>query len=250
MLNRSVKLNGILLPIATVESALARYADNLVVWNDHPQYSVSLSGSMTLVHYQGKYLALCCNHQLGNQHPPEQVSLLDRDGRMCTSSGGMRSMTHKNETDFTQLIAFDFTEPCAAIPSLSSRFFNLQAFPPDLPSNEVLFFITAGFPTKDQNYRMEEARALDLVKRIGIFRLGDKERQPSDEALLEITPLAPLDFDPDGLSGGSAFVVVMQNGEPTAYFSGLIMRGGRTSLQILKIGFIRRFLNQIIGEGF
>jgi len=157
-------------------------------------------------------------------------------------------MTHKNETDYTQLMAFDFTEPCAEVPTLRSRFFNLLAFPPAVPSNEVIFFLAAGFPSSDQNYRLAEANALDLVKRVVVCRLGAERRQPSDDALLEILPLAPLVFDPDGMSGGSVFVVLAEPDGPAAYFGGLIMRGGRNSLQILKTGYIRRFLDLLVDD--
>lgn len=250
LIDMSVTLNGVLVPIRSVESALARYVDNLVVWNDDPTFKVSLSGSMTLVHYQGRCLALCCQHQFEGHHEPERVSILDRDGHMCTSSGGMRGMTHTNDTDYTQLVAFDFTEPCAANPSLKARFFNLRKFPADVPSSDVIFIVAAGFPSEDQapGYRLAEANAIEVVKRILVCRLGSRNDQSADDALLTIRPLQVLNFDPEGMSGGSAFFVLMEDGEPVAYLGGVIVRGGKDALHVIKIGYIQRFLDQIIAE--
>jgi hypothetical protein len=44
------------------------------------------------------------------------------------------------------------------------------------------------------------------------------------------------------MSGGSAFVVQLDHGEPKAYFAGIIIRGGREYFQILKAGYVMAFL--------
>jgi hypothetical protein len=69
--------------------------------------------------------------------------------------------------------------------------------------------------------------------------------QPSDEALLTVQPVRPLDGHPDGMSGGPAFVIQLEHEGPRAYFAGMIIRGGKTSFQILKAGFVFDFLNSV-----
>ncbi len=47
------------------------------------------------------------------------------------------------------------------------------------------------------------------------------------------------------MSGGSAFVIQLLNGEPHAYFAGMIVRGGREFFHILKSGFVVEFLRSL-----
>jgi hypothetical protein len=47
------------------------------------------------------------------------------------------------------------------------------------------------------------------------------------------------------MSGGPAFVVQYANGEPRAYFAGMIIRGGSEDFYILKSGVIMAFLDSI-----
>jgi hypothetical protein len=49
-----------------------------------------------------------------------------------------------------------------------------------------------------------------------------------DPALSCLRSNEPLGFDPDGMSGGSAFVVQVVDGEFRAYFAGLVVTGGET----------------------
>jgi hypothetical protein len=51
-----------------------------------------------------------------------------------------------------------------------------------------------------------------------------------------------LKISPDGLSGGSAFVIQLVDGQCCAFFAGLIMRGGKELFYVLKPGFVTRFL--------
>src|ERR1017187_2845888 len=63
-----------------------------------------------------------------------------------------------------------------------------------------------------------------------------------DPALLCLRTNEPLDFDPDGMSGGSAFVVQIVNGAFHAHFAGIVVTGGRDRFHIIKVGHIHRFL--------
>jgi hypothetical protein len=56
----------------------------------------------------------------------------------------------------------------------------------------------------------------------------------------------PIDFNPDGMSGGSAFVVQMVDGALRAYFAGLVVTGGRDRFHIIKVGHIHRFLKMLV----
>lgn len=242
MLAHSVKLNGILIPIGSADSVLARYAECLFVHNDDPTFPVSLSGSAIALRYHGRYFLVCSRHQLRGKDL-ERVSILTRDGKHCYTSGGVRHFNEEiNELDSHDIAIFDFTDPCEAIPTLRERFFNFVQIPPDAQSSEIVFIIVAGYPFDDQLYDLADNNQLGLGKRIVVCC---PDSQPSDPTLLTLRPLEPLTFDPNGMSGGSAFTVQFVHGEPTAFFSGMIVRAGKDLIHIVKAGYVRNFLDQI-----
>lgn len=65
------------------------------------------------------------------------------------------------------------------------------------------------------------------------------------EALLRVRAVQPLEIDPDGMSGGSAFVIQLVEGQARAYFGGMVVRGGREFFSILKPGFVIAFLDAV-----
>lgn len=97
-----------------------------------------------------------------------------------------------------------------------------------------------GYPSKAQLYDLEENNHIG-IRRLSVLCVLDS--QPSDEAMLTLKALRPLDIDPDGMSGGSAFVLHFIDGKFKAYFAGIIVRGGREIFHILKSGYIYQFLN-------
>jgi hypothetical protein len=48
------------------------------------------------------------------------------------------------------------------------------------------------------------------------------------------------------MSGGSAFVVQVVDGEFRAYFAGLVVTGGRDRFHVIKVGHIHRFLAALV----
>lgn len=169
--------------------------------------------------------------------------MLSRDGSYAISSGGSRHFVDKKDSDRYDLMAFDFTEPCAELPHLRERFFDFREPPPPKTSDRAVVVIVSGFPFLDQKYELEEKNHLGLVKRI-VICLPDG--QPSDDTMLRLKPVETLDFDPDGMSGGSAFIVHMVGTELQAHFAGIVMRGGRDYFHILKAGAVRAFLSLFI----
>ncbi len=237
----AVNVNGLIVPGRSVANVLARHAFSLVLNNDHETYKVSLVGSATAVRFNGRYILLCTNHQLRGQDP-QQVSMLKDDGSVLVTSGGIRSYTMSAETDAYDIAAFDFTEPVNDHPDLKKRFFDLKQVPPDTLNVNVIAMLLAGYPAKEQIYDLAENNHLGL-RRQHVVCLPHE--QPSDEALLTLRAETPLGNEPDGMSGGSAFVIQLLNGEPHAYFAGMIVRGGREFFHILKSGFVVEFLRSL-----
>lgn len=242
LVGTSVVFNSLLIPASTLPMALARYVENLFVWNDHETYKVSLVGSAVPIKFAQRYFLLCTNHQLRGCQP-ENVSLLGRDGKMLITSSGVRHFNDESSPRYLDLAAFDFTEPCEAHEDLKERFFTLREVPPDAPATDIVFAVIAGFPSSDQQYELEEKNHIGKVKRIVVCH-----PDPSlyDPALLCLRADEPLDFDPDGMSGGSAFVVQIVAGKFRAYFAGLVVTGGKDRFHIIKVGDICRFLALLV----
>jgi hypothetical protein len=242
LVNTSVRFNGVMIPASTATTALARYVDNLFVWNDHETYKVSLVGSAVPIKYSGRYFLLCTNHQLHGSRL-ENVSLLSRDGQTIITSSGVRQFSGETNPRYLDLAAFEFTEPCEAQPNLRERFFDLRETPPDAPSTDIVFAVVAGFPSQDQNYELKEKNHIGKFKRIVVCQIDPSSYDP---ALICLRTNEPLGFNPDGMSGGSAFVVQVVDEEFRAYFAGVVVTGGQDRFHIIKAGLIERFLRTLI----
>ncbi|SRR5581483_3166645 len=245
LIGTSVRFNGLIIPASSLTTTLGRYVDNLVVWNEHDIYKVSLVGSAVPVKFLERYFLLCTNHQLRGCRL-ENVSLLGRDGRDIITSSGVRQFADENKPTYLDLAAFEFTEPCQAHPHLKERFFELREIPPDAPSTDIVFAVVAGFPCLDQKYELEEKNYIGKFKRIVLCQLDPSSYDP---ALMCLRTNEPLGFDPDGMSGGSAFVVQAVDGEFRAYFAGIVVTGGLDRFHIIKVGLIEQFLAELVNAG-
>jgi hypothetical protein len=241
IIGTSVSFNGLLIPASTLIATLSRYVDNLFVWNDHQTYKVSLVGSAVPIRFSGRYFLLCTNHQLQGRQL-ENVSLLGRDGQNLVTSSGVRHFNDESSPYYLDLAAFEFTEPCEAHPDLKERFFDLREMPPETRNTDIVAAVVAGFPSKDQKYELEEKNHIGKFKRIIVCQPDPSSYDP---ALLCLRTNEPLDFDPDGMSGGSAFVQAV-DGEFRAHFAGLVVTGGQDRFHIIKVGHIYRFLAALV----
>lgn len=241
LLTQSIRLNNLFIPIKAVETTLARNTLSLVATNDDEDYPISLVGSCVAIRYQERYLVLCTRHQLKDWNL-QRIALITEDGQRAITSGGVRHFTELNESDFHDLAAFDFTEPCRELPFLRQRFFDFREAPPDTLNINVIFLIASGYPFADQDYDLANERKLGRAKRLVLCRL-DQQRQSQDEALMRIRAVDSIKANPDGMSGGAVFVVQMVKDEPTAYFAGIITRANSEYLHFVKTPFIQQFLN-------
>ncbi|NKC02400.1 hypothetical protein HED55_00360 [Ochrobactrum haematophilum] len=232
----STKVNGVLVPISALDSALAAFSTNLVVLTGHETYPISLIGSATCLHWHDKYFVVCTRHQI-NGLELSKIGMLCPDGNVITS-GGAKHFIEINDGDFHDLCAFDFTEPCKSLPRLQSRFYNVGVAPPDAPYDEFAFAQVSGFPTELQNYDMD-ASHIGTVKAKVIVQL---DRPSNDQAVITLRPLENMSFEPDGLSGLSVFIVHASRPNPTAYFAGIVTRASKSFVYAVKAGWILNFL--------
>jgi hypothetical protein len=241
----AVDVNGLLIPGRLIESALARHVCPLVINNnDDETYKIWLRGSATPVRYRDRNILLTTQHQLREVDESQVAMLTDKGSHIVTTAGRAGFSLHP-DTDAHDIVAFDFTEPCVEWPELQTRFLGLTRSPPQAWSNHVLALLLCGYPFGDQNYDLADNNHLGLGRRQIACTLHS---QSDDPALMTVQPVQPLTFDPDGMSGGAAFVIQYEQGQPRAYFAGIIVRGGTKFLHILKVGFVIRFLDSILAR--
>lgn len=239
---QGVDVNGLVVPGRSVEAVLARHALNLVVNNEGDEvFKVFLRGSASAVRYKGREILLTTQHQLKGIDK-KQVAMLTDNGSHIITSSGLRSYTPRPDTDAFDLIAFDFSAPCAARPELKKHFFDLQGAPRECPGSRVLGMLLAGYPFAMQLYDLEDRNHLGLIRR---HVTCVPHSQPSDEATLIVKTVQPLDIDPDGMSGGPAFIIQYDADGPRAYFAGIIIRGGCECFTIIKVDFVLGFLRHV-----
>jgi hypothetical protein len=232
-----VRLNGLIVPGASIEGALTHHTFNLVIQNDHETYKLSLVGSATAVRFNGHYLLLCTKHQLHGWEP-ERVSMLMDDGSILVSSGGVRFYQSSADTDAYDIAAFDFGGAVADFPELARRFFELIQVPPSVLKLDVVAVLLSGFPASDHDYALADNR-LGLARRCVIcFPDG----QSADSDLMRLRAEVAMTVSAAGMSGGGAFVVQIEEGGLSAYFAGIILRGSNEYFHVLKPGFVIAFL--------
>lgn len=242
LVRTAVRFNGVIVPASNLHTILTRYVDNLFVWNDHDIHKVSLVGSALRIKFLSHYFLLCTNHQLRNREL-ENVSVMSDDGKNVITSSGVRHFTDESNPNYLDLAAFEFTEPCRDHPELREGFFDLRSIPPNATNTDIAFVLIAGFPSKDQNYELEEKNHIGKFKRIVICEPGPTSYNP---ALLCVRTKVPFGFDPDGMSGGSAFVVQRIGHEFEAFLAGMVVTAGTDRFHIVKVGSIKRFLESVV----
>ncbi|CAN7587327.1 hypothetical protein LJR016_004342 [Devosia sp. LjRoot16] len=243
LIGTSALFNGVAIPGRSLDKALGRYAFNIFIGDDNPKYPITLRGTGTGLRFRGRYLLLCTQHQLVGVDR-QRVGMLTEDGGQFVTSGGMRHFSPSGDTDAYDLIAFDFTEPADAYPEFRSRFHNFapKRMPPD-----PLGFLVTGCPFNDQLYDVAENNHIGLARRQVVCALDDDE--PSDTSLFRVLPDRPLNFNPDGMSGGSAFALVAGDEGLEVGFAGIVARGGSHAFHVIKVGVVASFLESIADWG-
>jgi hypothetical protein len=241
IIGTSALLNGVAVPGRSIEAALSRHTFNVFVANDDVQYSILLRGSGTAIRFDGHELLLCTQHQLAGADR-QKVGMITEGGRTMVTSGGMRYYTPTTDTDRNDLVAFNFDEPVRAYPELKPRFFNLGMQRP--LDREVVGVLLIGCATADQLYDVYDNNHIGLARRSVVCK--PDPAFPADTATLRVIPRTPLSIDPDGMSGGSAFLVYDGVDGFEVAFGGIIVRGGRDSFTVLKAGIVIDFLESIV----
>lgn len=211
-------------------------------------YPFYVPGSATLIRYKRRYFMICTRHQLENTPNFEDVCLLipNSNGQTeCITSGGARWFDNVNDSDHHQIVIFDFTEPCNSIPKLKPLFFDFRQQHPNILANRIVAFVTYGYLTSRCEFDYENGRLKQLKARV-----RSRFASPgADDSIHIIEPITPLDFNPDGMSGGPTFCIVQEHpGEFSVHFAGVTVRGGSTRLMLIKAGAVQAMLDFLLND--
>lgn len=244
----SISVNELIIPGRLIEDHLTQYCTSLGVWSGNENYPIYIPGSATLIRYKGRYFMICTRHQLKGTPNFEKVCLLLPYGEgqtQCITSGGVRWFDKINDGDDKEVVVFDFTEPCREIPELKRLFFDFRGQHQSILASKIVAFITFGYVTSLANFDYGNGKIEQVKARV----LSSFAAPGFDDALHIIAPISPLEFDPDGMSGGPTFCVVQDRpGEFSAHFAGVTVRGSPTTLMLIKAGAVQAVLNTVIKD--
>lgn len=244
-IDTSVSVNGMHVLARNLQNFLGHYSFNLFVWTHDETFKVRLLGSATPLLYRGHWFVLCTGHQIKDVCP-EDISMLTEDGELAVTSSGYTAPKigpEGTQHDLEDIVIFNFTGACEDHPTLKSRFFKLDKFPPDCTSDAVMAVLNYGYPSADQLYEIPDKNHIGSRRRATTLKV---HQQPLDETLLHLKPMKELTFDPDGLSGGPNFAIQKPGGDFCAYFAGITVRAGINDLYMVKSGFIKGLLDKTI----
>lgn len=252
LLRNVVDVNGLLIPINCIEASVANYTHPLIVWNKDETFSWSFMGSCVGIYYRQKYLLLCTRHQLKNVlngRSYEDVGLLDRDGSsFCSATGIVFYEEQFNSSESNDLVVFNFTEPCRDKPYMRERFFNVEKCPPSVPFEQIVGIVASGYPTDKQNHDWE-SRRIAFTKAVITCSLDKRENQSKySDDIFRLKILNAFSLKHDGMSGGGAFVLQLEGENARGYFAGIILRGGKDNIYILKVGNIFKIIDSWLIE--
>lgn len=244
----SVNLNGLYIPARIIEDHLTRHCTSLGVLTDIDGYPIYVPGSATLIRYKHRFFMVCTRHQLKDTPDLGSVCLLiphSLGQTKCISSGGASWFDQYTDGDHQQIVIFDFTEPCRDIPELKSLFFDFRQQHSNMPAEKVVAFITYGYLTDEADFYYGNGNLQQVKARV----LSKLAAAGADDALHVIAPISPLDFDPDGMSGGPSFCVIHEGcNEFSVHFAGVTVRASNKRIRLIKAGAIQATLDAIIRD--
>jgi len=217
------------------KGALTRYVTNLLIVNEDPTYQLSLRGSLTLVRFDTRYLGICCRHQIKGCDI-EKIGIFLSCGKTIVTSNGGFWLANDNSIDAFDLLLLDFSDTVKEHPELASRFFAFDETPPDYSGVSPRLLQVSGFPYFHQKYELDNG----FFGSTNFTCICDDPKEISDPSLIRITTSYELDFDPDGLSGGSVFSVQLdKNIQGRVFFAGIVTRAGKNHVHFIKSDYIK-----------
>ncbi|MDO8289943.1 MAG: hypothetical protein Q7T44_12060 [Parvibaculum sp.] len=243
----SVKVHDLFVPASALQSRLNKFGQNLVVFTNVDGYEVQLIGSATGLHYRGTNFLVCTAHQVKDSSA-QDVGIVVPERSSYLSSAGFtrfRATDIVPPGDAEDLYVFDFTPQATSNRELVERFFRLNSNDFLRDKDDVVAYLAYGCPFVDQKYNIVDENHVGLVIR---SMTCEPQAQPADLDLGLCRLLSPMDFDPNGLSGGPVFATVLQDHEVVLKFAGVINRSGNGLIYFIKAKAVQKLLDLTFGH--
>jgi hypothetical protein len=241
----SSRVNGILVPAASLQSSLNRFVRNLAIWTDDPNYKIQLVGSIVGINYCGSKFIVCTKHQIKGLAAERAGILVPHNGSYLSSAGYffLSNSDQANKDDNYDLIAYDFTDQAHTVAGLSGRFFQLSAGGALAEAEDIVAYLAYGYPSADQQYDVYDENHIGLV--IRSMTCDPVETSPASP-FGKCSLVAPDQFDMDGLSGGAVFASIASGGDMVVKLAGVINRAGNGILHFIKAKVVCNLLDRAI----
>ncbi|MQT13025.1 hypothetical protein [Segnochrobactrum spirostomi] len=236
-----INVNGSAIPLNILISKIHAFGHCLTYYTGDPVYEIQLIGSATGISYQKNQFIIATKHQIKG-FPPSDVGIVLPEGQVHVSSSGYTMFSdnlHPSGSDACDLISFDFNVQSSIYSGLLNRFFQLNQKNSLDDEENVLLYIVYGCAFVDQNYDVCDGRRVDTVIRSMICQ---PSANVSDIALGTCRTRAPMNFDPNGLSGGPVFAAVLDDGGVALKFAGVVNRAGNGIIHFIRSRFIINLL--------
>lgn len=111
-------------------------------------------------------------------------------------------------------------------------------------NDNVVGYLAFGCPFVDQKYNVVDENHVGLVIRSMIC---EPQNQTFDSDLGSCRLLSPMNFDPNGLSGGPVFATALEGHELVLKFAGIINRSGSGLVHFIKAKAVQKLLDLSFG---
>lgn len=241
----SVEVNGLWVPFHRLPETVRRFCVPALFLEDDPTFELTKSGSALLLHYRGRYFAICTKHQFGHanhslgQKDPGRFSILLRgeNGRFSALTPRMSGDVKVDNDDYAALndlliLEFEVEQFGIARKNQFLRI-DLSLTHDELIEQRAVASFAIGFPTYAVKYLLPEVDDVDRPHfdipwvKLYLEDASDYEPQPLDPdnrrfmAQSERFKQKELS-DPDGMSGAPVFTIWRSGGTVGYVFAGMV----------------------------
>lgn len=191
---------------------------------DDSYINYNLYGSMTGILYRGRYITVCTRNQVYNDE------LGNRMSDVGLMSGKVGIKFHRatkyisyatSKESWTNLCAFDFTKYVRDKLVTKKGFFNISEDNCVSRFDGTGVYVALGFPEDEQEYVAKSKNKLSLNTTYRSIS-GDFEEGNYDMMKGKMMIRKDIDFDPNGMQGGSVFAIIRQEKKLVLKFVGII----------------------------
>ncbi|WP_299879892.1 hypothetical protein [uncultured Sulfitobacter sp.] len=239
----SISHGGLQVPANSLGEYIERFADP-AIFNAHEleEYGLSKSGSLTRCRFGDKHFVLTSLHQSRIPGYGFDELILTAECRKTFISSHRAIFPEETcgtESSF-DCLAYEFTDLVMAGKLARSNWFELTKFDIDAPTPKPVLVAAVGYPSHRNiiDYDMN-------TYAIGPNVVWGVETEPLLRDRLSFIPEAPIDFDPNGMSGGPVFAIVESVVGLELRLVGILTNASRTAFNFIPLSRLSALIYEI-----